>query len=145
VSRIGCLARKYWFDMLVTVLAVVAMLEVVLGRGSPAAPTTTLWFCIPAIAVLVSPIFARRRFPFAGPALYWLLAAGISFVDPLLTPFANALFPIGMADAFLLGNLRGVRQSGLGLAIVICSAATLVYNIPDRGGRGADADRTRAA
>jgi hypothetical protein len=62
-----------------------------------------------------------------------------------LTPFANALFPIGMADAFLLGNLRGVRQSGLGLAIVICSAATLVYNIPDRGGRGADADRTRAA
>jgi signal transduction histidine kinase len=130
VSRIGCLARKYWFDMLVTVLAVVAMLEVVLGRGSPAAPTTTLWFCIPAIAVLVSPIFARRRFPFAGPALYWLLAAGISFVDPLLTPFANALFPIGMADAFLLGNLRGVRQSGLGLAVVIGSAATLVYNIP---------------
>ena len=130
MSRIGCLARKYWFDMLVTVLAVVAMLEVVLGRGSPAAPTTTLWFCIPAIAVLVSPIFARRRFPFAGPALYWLLAAGISFVDPLLTPFANALFPIGMADAFLLGNLRGVRQSGLGLAVVIGSAATLVYNIP---------------
>jgi signal transduction histidine kinase len=130
VSRIGCLARKYWFDMLVTVLAVVAMLEVVLGRGSPAAPTTTLWFCISAIAVLVSPIFARRRFPFAGPALYWLLAAGISFVDPLLTPFANALFPIGMADAFLLGNLRGVRQSGLGLAVVIGSAATLVYNIP---------------
>ena len=79
---------------------------------------------------LVSPIFARRRFPFAGPALYWLLAAGISFVDPLLTPFANALYPIGMADAFLLGNLRGVRQSGLGLAVVVGSAATLVYNIP---------------
>ena len=61
--------------------------------------------------------------------MYWLLAAGISFVDPLLIPYATALFPIGMADAFLLGNLRDVRRAGLGLAIVVCAAATLVYNI----------------
>ena len=56
------------------------------------APRTTLWFCLPAIAVLVLPIFARRRFPFAGPALYWLVGAGITFVDGLLIPYANALF-----------------------------------------------------
>src|SRR6185437_4054214 len=41
----------------------------------------------------------------------------------------NALFPIGMADAFLLGNLRDVRRATAGLAIVVCAAATLVYNI----------------
>jgi signal transduction histidine kinase len=116
--------------MLVAVLATVAMLEVVLGQGSPGAPQTTLWFCIPAIAMLVLPVFARRWFPFAGPAVYWLMAAGISFVDPLLIPYANALFPIGMAVAFLLGNLRDVRRAGLGLAIVVCAAATLVDNIP---------------
>src|SRR5664279_4910919 len=98
--------NRYWFDLLIAVLAIVAMLEVVLGRGSDGAPLTSLWFCIGAIAVLVAAVSARRWFPFAGPAMYWLLAAGISFVDPLLIPFANALFPIGMADAFLLGNLR---------------------------------------
>ncbi|HKR98346.1 MAG TPA: hypothetical protein VJU79_02415, partial [Candidatus Dormibacteraeota bacterium] len=95
MSRIERLARTYWFDLLIALLAIVAILEVVLGRGSPGAPTTTLWFCVPAIAILVLPIFARRRFPFAGPAMYWLLAAGISFVDPLLIPYADALFPVG--------------------------------------------------
>ena len=29
-----------------------------------------LWFCLPALAILVLPVFARRWFPFAGPAAY---------------------------------------------------------------------------
>ncbi|HWN60661.1 MAG TPA: sensor histidine kinase [Streptosporangiaceae bacterium] len=130
VSRIGHLARTYWFDLLIALLAIVAMLNVVLGRGSSGAPTTTLWFCLPALAILVLPVFARRWFPFAGPAAYWLLAAGISFVDPLLIPYPESLFLMGLATAFLLGNLRDVRRAGLGLAIVVGAAATLVYNIP---------------
>ena len=80
VSQVRDLARRYWFDVLVAVLAIVAMVEVILGHGSPGAPQTTLWFCVPAIAILVPAVFARRRFPFAGPAVYWLLAGGISFV-----------------------------------------------------------------
>jgi signal transduction histidine kinase len=116
--------------VLVAVLAIVAMLEVGLGRGSPGAPRTTLWFCVPAIAILVPPIVARRTFPFAGPAVYWLVAAGISAVDPLLIPYTEALFPIGMADAFLLGNLRHARQTALGLAVVVAGAVTIVWNIP---------------
>ena len=58
------------------------------------------------------------------------MAAGISFVDPLLIPYPEALFLIGLATAFLLGNLRDVRRAGLGLAIVVGATATLVYNIP---------------
>ena len=130
VSRIEHLARTYWFDLLIALVAIVAILDVVLGRGSPGAPTTTLWFCLPALAILVLPVFARRWFPFAGPAAYWLLAAGISFVDPLLIPYPESLFLLGLATAFLLGNLRDVRRAGLGLAIVVGAAATLVYNIP---------------
>ena len=68
VRQVRDLTSNYWFDLLIALLAIVAMLEVVLGRGTPGAPTTTLWFCVPAIAVLVLPVFARRRFPFAGPA-----------------------------------------------------------------------------
>jgi signal transduction histidine kinase len=131
VSHLRNLARQYWFDLLVAVLVIVAMLEVALGRGQPhGAPKTTLWFCLPAIAILALPIFARRRFPFAGPAVYWLVVAGITFVDPLLIPYANALVPVGLAAAFLLGNLRDVRKAGAGLAVVVGSAVTIAYLIP---------------
>ena len=130
MNRIEHLARTYWFDLLIALVAFVAMLDVVLGRGSSGAPTTTLWFCLPALAILVFPLFARRWFPFAGPAGYWILAAGISFVDPLLIPYPNSLFLIGLVAAFLLGNLRDLRRAGLGLAIVVGASTTLVYNIP---------------
>ena len=130
VSQVRDLARRDWFDVLVAVLAALAIVEVVLGRGSPGAPRTTLWFSVPAIVILALSVFARRRFPFAGPAAYWLLAGGISAVDPLLLPYTEALFPIGMAVAFLLGNLRDIRRAALGLAVVVGGAATTVYNIP---------------
>ena len=58
------------------------------------------------------------------------MAAGISFVDPLLIPYPESLFLMGLAAAFLLGNLRDVRRAGLGLAIVVGATATLIYNIP---------------
>jgi signal transduction histidine kinase len=130
VSQVRDIARRYWFRLLVAVLTIAAMLEVVLGRGSPGAPDATLWFCVPAIATLVLPVFACRRFPFAGPAVYWLLAAGISVVDPLLIPYADALFPIGMADAFLLGNLRDARRAALGLVVVVVGASAIASSIP---------------
>src|ERR1700735_3067873 len=127
VSRSEHLARTYLFDLLIALLAIVAMLNVVLGRGSAGAPTTTLWFCLPALAILVLPVFARRWFPFAGPTVYWLLAAGISFVDPLLIPYPESLFLLGLAAAFLLGNLRDVRRAGLGVAVGGWGAGALVY------------------
>jgi len=130
VSQVRDLARRDWFDVLVVVLAALAVLEVVLGRGSPGAPRTTLWFCVPAIALLALSVLARRRFPFGGPAAYWLIAGGISAVDPLLLLYTEALFPIGMAAAFLLGNLRDVRRAALGLAVVVVGALTIVFHIP---------------
>ena len=86
VSQVRDLARRYWFDVLIAVLAIVAMLEVVLGHGSPRAPQTTLWFSIPAIAILALAVFARRLFPFAGPAVYWLLGAGTVSYTHLTLP-----------------------------------------------------------
>jgi signal transduction histidine kinase len=128
VSRITYVARKYWFEELIALLAIEAMLEVVVGRDSPDAPT--LWFALPAIAILVLPIFARRRFPFAAPTAYWLLAAGISFIDWWVLPFAHSLFIVGMAVAFLLGHLRNDVQAAIGLAVVVGGAVAVVYEIP---------------
>jgi signal transduction histidine kinase len=130
VSRIRDLARKYWFDALIALLAVSAVLELIIGRDSPSS-ARTLWFALPAIAVLVSPVFVRRRFPFAAPTAYWLLAAGISLVDWRPIPFAVGLFPIGLTVAFLLGNLRNALKAAIGLAVVVGASALIVYEIPD--------------
>ena len=82
MNQVRDLARRYWFHVLVAVLAIAALAEVVLGRGS------------------------------------------------LLIPYADALFPIGMAAAFLLGNLRDVRRAALGLAVVVVGASAIVSSIP---------------
>jgi signal transduction histidine kinase len=130
VSRLEYLAREYWFELLIAVLAIAGMLELVVGRDSPGAPALSLWFSVPAVAVLVAPLFARRRFPFAAPASYWLMAAALTFVDGLLIPFIGSLGIVGLATAFLLGNLRDNRQAGLGLAIVLGGILIVVDNIP---------------
>src|SRR5213596_1831196 len=114
---------------MIAVLLVAAMLEVLVGRNSPDAPHTTLWFVLPAIAMLVLPIVGRRLFPLA-PAAHWLLAVGIAFIDWRLIPFAISIFVVGLVAAFLLGNLRDPMQAGIGLALVIGGPATVVYKIP---------------
>jgi signal transduction histidine kinase len=130
VSRNGYVARRYGFDILIALLAIAGLVELVVRRDSPDAPRTTLWFDVPAIAIMVVPLFARRRFPFAAATAYWLLAVGLSFVDGRLVPFTTSVFVIGMAAAFLLGSLRDALEARLGLAVVLGGAATLVYNIP---------------
>jgi signal transduction histidine kinase len=130
VSRIRHVAREYWFELLVAFLAVAGMVELVVGRNVPGAPTTTLWFAIPAIGILVSTLFARRRFPFAAPVAYWLLAAALTFVDGILIAFVGSLGVVGLAAAFMLGNLRDSRKAGIGLVIILASIVIVVVNIP---------------
>jgi len=68
VTRIGHVARTYWLDLLVVVLALGAVLELAVRQDAPSAPRTTLWFVIPAIAILALPVLARRRHPFGAAA-----------------------------------------------------------------------------
>jgi signal transduction histidine kinase len=124
------MAGEYWFEALIGVLAIAGMLELVVGRNSPGAPGTSLWFSVPAVALLVLPLFARRRFPFAAPAAYWLSATALTFVDGLLIPFIGSLGVVGLATAFLLGNLRDDKQAGVGLALVLGCIVIVVSNIP---------------
>jgi signal transduction histidine kinase len=130
MSRIRDVARDNWFALLIGVLAVAGMLELVVGRDFPGAPEMSLWLSIPAMAVLVGPLLAYRRFPFAAPAAYWLIAAALSSVDGMLIAFVGSLGVVGLASAFLLGNLRDARQAGIGLAIVLGCIVVVVANIP---------------
>jgi signal transduction histidine kinase len=130
VSRVGQAVRRWEFDVLIVVLAVAAVLEVAIRRDNADAPQTTLWFGIPAAAVIVLALLARRRFPFGAPAAFWLLAAAASFVDGRLIPFPAGLYLAGMLAAFLLGNLRDVILARVGLAVVLGSMATIIFNRP---------------
>ena len=130
VKGLWWLARRHAFNLLIVLLAVEAMFEVAFRRGFPDAPRATPWFGVPAIAVLVSPLFARRRFPFAAPVAFWLLAVGISFVDGELVTFVTSLFAIGMAASFLLGSQRAAVQAQTGLAVAVGCAAVVVYDKP---------------
>jgi signal transduction histidine kinase len=129
-SRISYVAREYWFELLIAAMAIASMIELVIWRDYSGAPTTPLWFSLFAIAVLVAPLFVRRRFPFAAPAAYWILAAAFTFVDGLLITFPDSLTVVGIATAFLLGNLRDRRLAAIGLVIVTASIVIVVYNIP---------------
>ena len=127
VMRVRPFARKYWFDLLIAALALASMIELTIGRESALNP---LWFGVPALAILVLPIFARRRFPFGGLVAYWLLAAAISLIDWWLIPSVEGLFVVGLAVAFLLGNLRNAWQAAVGLVVIVTSLLVLVDQIP---------------
>jgi signal transduction histidine kinase len=129
VSRVRYLAHNYWFDALIAALGISAELELIIGRDSPNS-ARTLWFALPAAAILVSTVFWRRRFPFVAPTAYWVLAAAISLVDWRPIPFAVGLFPIGLTVAFLLGNLRHDLKASAGLVAVIASSALILHGIP---------------
>ena len=130
VKGLWSLARRHAFDALIVLLAVESMFEVVVRRDSPDAPRTTPWFDVPAIVILVLPLFARRRFPFAAPATFWLLAVGLSFADGRLVTFTSSVFVIGMAATFLLGNQRAALRAQAGLGVAVGGAAIVVYNKP---------------
>lgn len=133
MSQAGVTARRFGVDALIVLAAAEASVEVVVRRHAPDAPRTTLWVEIVAIAVMMAPLLMRRRFAFAAPAAFWLLAAAVSFVDGRLVPFLISVFVAGMAAAFLLGNLRDAVQARLGLAIVLGAATIVVHNKPDDG------------
>ena len=128
VSRIKSVGREYWFEILIGLLAIEAMVEIIVGSPDS---TRSLWVGLPAVAILVLPLFFRRRFPFAALAAYWLLAAAIMFVDWRPVPFATSLVVVGLTVAFLLGNLRDAAKAGVGLVVIVVCMFILVYEIPD--------------
>jgi signal transduction histidine kinase len=130
VSRAWLFLSKYGFDLLIALAAVESALGTAF-RDDAVRPTgAMLWFEVPAIAVVVLTLLARRRFAFAAPAALWLVGAALSFLDGKLIPSQPAVFAAGMGAALLLGNLRGDLEGRVGLAIVLSGAAIVVYNDP---------------
>jgi signal transduction histidine kinase len=130
VRRLWLLVRRHGLDSLIVLMTIGAVFELALKRGTSQAAQLTLLLSVPAIVIMVLPLFVRRRFPFAAPAAYWLLALGLSFAAGRLIPYLTTVMVLGMAGAFLLGNLRDVSRAWAGLGLVIGGAAIIVYNKP---------------
>jgi signal transduction histidine kinase len=127
---VGLLLRKYAFDVLIVIAAIEMALEVGIRYGAPDGPTTPRWFAVHATALIVLPLLARRRFPFAAPAALWGLAAALSFVDGRLVVVTTTASIAGLVAAFLLGNLPDRTQARAGLVVVLAGAVILMYNNP---------------
>src|SRR6187551_1504706 len=93
--------------------------EVAIRYGASNGPTSPKWFAIPATALIVLPLLARRRFPFAAPVAVWVLAALFSFIDGRLVGFTTTASVAGLVAAFLLGNLADRMQARIGLVVVL--------------------------
>ena len=125
------LARRHAFDALIVLGAIGSALEVAFENDPQQTPTTSLWFAVPAVAIVVLTLLGRRRFPFMAPVSFWLGATAISFIDGRLMVFSVGVYITGLAAAFLLGNLADALQGRVGLAVVLGGAAIVVYNKPD--------------
>jgi signal transduction histidine kinase len=133
MSRLWPLARRYGFDALIVLAAAVSVIVVAARHGSPDAPHTTLWLAVPATAMMVLPLLARRRFPLGAPLVVWVLGAAFSFVDGRLVGFSGGPEAAGLAGAFLFGNLADAVRARLGLVAVLGGAAVIVSNEPSHG------------
>ena len=75
MSRVGYVVKEYWFELLMGLMLLAGIVQLTVLDEEPGAPTTTFWFCVPALVLVVLPLFARRRFPFAAPAAYFTILA----------------------------------------------------------------------
>jgi signal transduction histidine kinase len=129
VSTFLGLARRYWFDALLLAGVGVGLTGVVLGQDKTDGPTGPLWFDVLAVLAIVTPLLARRRFPFGAPVAVGVAVALTSFVDERLVPYLFIPFLVGCAAVFLIG-LRERSQALVGLVLALGVAALVALNDP---------------
>jgi len=135
VRRLWQPARRYWFDALIVVGIGTGIAGAIVRRHAHDGPRGPLWFDVLASVVILTPLFARRRFPVGA-----LVATGVgigssTFVDDRLVTDNITWFLVGLVLCALFG-MRPVRAvSVAGLAFTIGIAAVVTHNDP-RGGSG---------
>ena len=132
MSRSWQIARTFGLGVLVVLAALESALEVAVREDPVAAPRTSHWFAVPAVALIVLSLLACRRFPFAAPVAMLTSGAALSFVDGRLVVFPVGVLVAGIAAALLVGMLPDAHRAQLGLAVLVASAVVIVSNDPHR-------------
>jgi signal transduction histidine kinase len=131
VNEISAQVRRRGIDALIGLTALGTALEAAL-QDNAKLPTTSLWLAVPAVTVIVLSLLGWRSQVFAAGAALWILAAGLSFIDGRLVVTSVGIQVAGLVASYLLGNAQDLRQSQVGLGVVIACAAIIVSNDPNR-------------
>jgi signal transduction histidine kinase len=130
VRRFLRLARRHWFDVLILAGLGLGLSGAVLTQDKSDGATGPLWFDVLAIVAIVTPLFARRRFPFGAPLAVGVAVVLTSFVDERLVPIAFIPFLAGCAAVFLMGLLRERTQAVAGLVLALGVEGLVAYRDP---------------
>lgn len=132
MHRLRVFLVDHGLDAVIVSLAAAAALTIS-TRTDPTRPDDVgAVFDAVAVVVMTLGLTLRRRAPFVIPVGTWLMSATLSIVDGSLIVDQAPLSIVGMIAAVLLGDLRDQRQARVGLAVVVASAATVVYQDPSR-------------
>jgi signal transduction histidine kinase len=129
VTRLWRTARRHAFEILVVLGALAGAVQAATATASDA-PDLRPGLAAAATVLVLSPLLAYRRHPFAAGAGMWLLAAAVSFADGRLVVFVSSIYLGGLAAAFLLGSLPDPARARLGLAAIVGGAAVVMLNDP---------------
>lgn len=124
--------KPYAFDLLIVAAALGGMVEMALAKG-PDAPTEPKAVLVPAVLAWTLPLLARRRFPFAAPALVLAVLAAVSFYDGRATVYTFTAFVAALAALFLFGMRPDRSQALAGLALGLAASAIAMRNDPQGG------------
>jgi signal transduction histidine kinase len=134
VTRVWQLTLRYWFDAAIVAGLGIGLAVTVLHQGGSKGPEGPLWFDILAVIAFTTPLFARRRFPFAAPLAVFVVLCSSSFVDNRLVPDAGTTFLIALASLFLIGMHRERSQAVAGLVLVQGIGIIVGHNDPTQKG-----------
>jgi signal transduction histidine kinase len=124
------LARRYWFDALIVLGLGLGLFGAVVSQDQSDGPTGPLWFDVLAVVAIVTPLLARRRFPFGAPIAVGAAVAVTALVDERLVPKDFVPFLAGCAAVFLVGLLRERTQAVAGIVLAIGVEALVAYRDP---------------
>jgi signal transduction histidine kinase len=130
VDRVWRFVAVRGLDILIVVAALESAVGTAVRTDDDAPHGAKLWLEMLVIAGLILVLLARRRFPFAAPATFWIGTAAVSFLDGRLVASQAGIFIAGLFAAVLLGSLRNGTQSRAGAVIVLASAGIVVLNVP---------------
>ncbi|RYB88548.1 sensor histidine kinase [Nocardioides glacieisoli] len=130
MKRLRTFLVSHGLDAVIVILACAAALTISTQADSSRPDGVRLGVEMVAVVVMTLSLLLRHRAPFLIPAGTWLLSAVLSIVDGSLVVGEAPVSIVGMIAAVLLGDLRDRRQARVGLAVVVASAVTVIYQDP---------------
>jgi signal transduction histidine kinase len=126
------LLSYYWFDGLVVLALALGIAMVVAHQEKLDGP---LWLDVILMVAIVTPFFARRRYPFGALAAVPIAVAIAATLDTRLVPDNGVTFAAGLAVVFMVAQLRDRRQALAGLLLVF-GAEVVVEHFDPNGATG---------